>query len=66
MFKNDEHIFFFNFILILVLLILKNIVKDMNIKLLYIQSSFSRTTKYHKAEVFSFINYGDMHIYMWA
>ena len=38
----------------------------MNIKLLYIQTSFSRTTKYHKAEVFSFINYGDMHIYMWA
>ena len=38
----------------------------MNIKLLYIQTSFSRTTEYHKAEVFSFINYGDMHIYMWA
>ena len=38
----------------------------MNIKLLSIQTSFSRTTKYHRTEVFGFINYGDMHIYMWA
>ena len=36
----------------------------MNIKLLSIQSSFSRTTKYHRTEVFGFINYGDIYIFI--
>ena len=66
MFKEFLKFKLFHVHFILISINFKNIMEDMNIKLLNIQTSFSRTTKYHRTEVFGFINYGDMHIYMWA